>query len=92
MSYNNENQIRTGVWQKEAKSGLKYYGGGKISIPGAGDYWVSVFKNKNKTEGKHPDLNVTLQPVQNNFQPTSNQGGGWPHESPQGATEEEVPF
>lgn len=56
------NQIKTGLWETKAKkSGKKYYNG-NLTI-GERKYWVKVFKNTFKTEDKHPDLNLVIEPA-----------------------------
>lgn len=49
----------TGLWLNESKSGEKYFsgrlGGGKVLI----------FKNKHKSEDKHPDYRMYVTEVEN---------------------------
>lgn len=48
-----------GAWVKESQKGLKYING-KIEIDGKG-YWISLFKNENKTKEKSPDYNISVK-------------------------------
>ena len=52
-------EYRTGLWKKEAKSGVKYCTG-KIKI-GTEEYQVRLFNNDKKGNEKAPDFNLILK-------------------------------
>ncbi len=54
-------KIKTGLWQKTAKSGLKYYSG-SVEINGQ-KYWCSLFKN-DKRNDKDPELSLSMELAQ----------------------------
>lgn len=52
-------EYRTGIWKKEAKSGIKYCTG-KIKI-GSTEYQIRLFNNDKKGNDKAPDFNLILK-------------------------------
>ena len=62
----------TGLWLNQSKSGEKYFSG---NLGGAK---VLIFKNKHKTEEKHPDYQLYIAPKQKpqeqGYQDTQQQG------------------
>lgn len=57
---NNSNDIKAGLWKRQAKSGLTYYNG-KVEIDGK-EYYISIFNNKNKKSDRSPDLSMVIKP------------------------------
>ena len=57
----NENQIRTGIWEKTSSKGTTY-GSGKIKIEDK-EYRVVLFKILEKKNEKSPDFNLILEEV-----------------------------
>ena len=52
-------EYRTGLWKREAKSGVKYCTG-KIKI-GDREYQVRLFNNDKKGNDKAPDFNLIIK-------------------------------
>ena len=49
-----------GLWKKTSKSWLTYLNW-TLTVDGK-EYYMSVFKNTNKTTDRHPDWNLVLTP------------------------------
>lgn len=54
------NELKGAAWLKESEAAGKYMSG-KVQINGA-EYFINIFRNKHKTEDKHPDCNILLKP------------------------------
>lgn len=56
-------EYRSGLWKKEAKSGIKYCTG-KIKI-GTNEYQIRLFNNDKKGNEKAPDFNLIIKSEEN---------------------------
>lgn len=57
-----ENEIKTGLWNKQSQSGNNY-AQGKLSVNGK-TYKVLLFTNYNKLKENSPDYNLILQEME----------------------------
>ena len=64
---NNEPRKSNGLWNKKAKSGLSYLSGG-FTLEGK-EYFMSVFKNKEKKTENSPDFSFIINPKETSNMP-----------------------
>ena len=54
----NKEQLKSWLWVKEFKWEKTMWGSIELDWT---KYWINIYKNKNKTEDRHPDYNLVFK-------------------------------